>query len=64
MTEGMAREMIQHCGMGLKGERGYIPPSSVRRSKRLIPRPFECASSLIMTGGSCLWSPMSAACLD
>ena len=36
------------------------PPSSVSLSNRLMPRPLTWASLLVMTGGSCLWSPMSA----
>ena len=64
MTEGMAREAVKRYDVYLEERERYIPPSSVRRSKRLIPRPFDCASRLAITGGSCLWSPMSATCWD
>jgi len=63
MTEGMAKEVVRHYDTEGR-ERRCLPPSSVRRSKRLIPRPFNCASWLVITGGSCLWSPMSATCWD
>jgi len=34
----------------------------IRRSKRLRERPPSRAEALLMTGGSCLWSPISATC--
>jgi len=40
----------------------HSPPSSVSRSNRLRPRPASSALSLVMTGGSCLWSPINAKC--
>ena len=40
----------------------HAPPRRRSLSNRLIPRPPANASSLDTTGGSCLWSPISASC--